>query len=84
MATILSKNVERVIEDAYVRGKALVARMTRAGIQIKRKGERWESSGYTVPWDAIYFHGARLKAAELRAQKGPGRRVLAKRGMLSL
>lgn len=81
MATILKRDVERVVEDARIRGRPLVARMTRVGVQIKRKGERWESSGYTIPWDAIYFQGARLKAAATRA--APKRRRLANRGLLT-
>jgi hypothetical protein len=45
-----------------VRGRALVARFLRDGIQIERKGERWTTTACFVPWQAIYNVGARLRA----------------------
>ena len=73
----LRKPIVRELDFILMQGRALVVRMARDGVQVKRKGERWNPTAYCVPWQSLYTTGARLRAIENlrgRAAKRAARR----------
>ena len=73
----LRKPIVRELDAVLVQGRALVVRVARDGVLVKRKGERWSPTAYFVPWQSLYTTGARLRAIENmreRAARGAARR----------
>ena len=64
MPCLLRRSIVREIDTVFVQGRSLVIRVRRAGIEVKRKGERWTPTAYFVPWHSLYNTGARLRALE--------------------
>jgi hypothetical protein len=60
----LRKPIVRELDSVLVQGRTLVIRMRRDGVEVKRKGERWNPTAYFVPWQSLYTTGARLRAIE--------------------
>lgn len=51
---------------SHIQGRPLMVELSRYSITIRQKGRR---EGYTVPLEAAYMLGARLKRRELDAAK---------------
>ncbi len=62
--------VVRELDFVQVQGRALVVRIARDGVHVKRKGERWSPTAYFVSWHSLYATGARLRAIENMRERG--------------
>ncbi len=62
--TRLTRSVRRET-SAVVQGRELMVELSRYSITIRQKGRR---EGYTVPLEAVYWTGAKLKRRELDAE----------------
>ena len=78
MPCLLRRQSVRQLEAVSVQGRSLVVRVRRDGIEVKRKGERWNPTAYFIPWKSIYRTGARLRAIE-NARESAARKA-ARRG----
>ena len=78
MPCLLRRQIVRQLDAVLVHCRSLVVRVRRDGIEVKRKGERWNPSAYFVPWQSVYAVGARLRAIE-NARERAARRT-ARRG----
>jgi len=67
--TRLTRSVRRETA-ATIQGRELMVELSRYSITIRQKGRR---EGYTVPLEAAYMLGARLKRRELDAEKRKGK-----------
>lgn len=71
MATKLTKDVERELTGEAAtdhRGTPLVVRMTKEGILMKVKGQRWEGAAL-LPWGSAYTNACIKKVNSEKAQK---------------
>ena len=68
--TRLTRDVRRET-SAVVQGRELMVELGRYSITTRQKGKR---EGYTVPLEAVFMLGAKLKRRELDAEKKKGKK----------
>jgi hypothetical protein len=82
MPCLLRRQIVRQLDAVFVQGRSLVVRVRRDGIEVKRKGERWNPTAYFVPWQSRLHHWRSpprdRKRARARGPQGraPGRAVM--------
>lgn len=67
--TPITRTVRRVTREIDTRtGRPIVIELIEGGrlVRVRAKGQR---TAYTVPYKAIWLLGARLRAAEIQAEK---------------